>query len=135
MLSKVVMLLTETELRDWRNGLVAKGLKLSSSTTGSGRSFKAALALAAKRDRRITNSAAWKNGLKPLKAKGSNAPPRDNYYLPDATILAIVRECYVEDVDFGALIDVLAGTGVREMPGAEAVARRHAGRRHRKRRA
>jgi integrase len=70
--------------------------------------------LAAKRDRRISNAAAWKNGLKPLKAKGSNAPPRDNYYLPDATIRAIVRECYVEGDDFGALIDVLAGTGVRE---------------------
>ena len=113
MLAKVVMLLTETELRDWRNGLVAKGLKLSSANR-IGKSFKAALALAAKRDKRIANGAAWKNALKPLKAKGSNAPPRDNYYLPDAVILAIVRECYVEDSDFGALIDVLAGTGVRE---------------------
>ena len=113
LLSKVVMLLTETELRDWRNGMVAKGLKLSSANR-IGKSFKAALALAAKRDKRVTNSAAWKNALKPLKAKGSNAPPRDNYYLPDATILAVVRECYVEDADFGALIDVLAGTGVRE---------------------
>jgi hypothetical protein len=73
MLSKVVMLLTETELRDWRNGLVAKGLKLSRANR-TGKSFKAALALAAKRDKRITNSAAWKNGLKPLKAKGSNGP-------------------------------------------------------------
>ena len=114
MLSKVVMLLTETELRDWRNGLIAKGLKLSSANR-IGKSFKAALALAAKRDQRISNGIAWKNGLKPLKAKGSNAPPRDNYYLPDATILAIVRECYIEDSDFGALIDVLAGTGVREL--------------------
>jgi hypothetical protein len=113
MASKVAMLLTETELRDWRNGLVAKGLKLSSANR-IGKSFKAALALAAKRDKRITNAIAWKNGLKPLKAKGSNAPPRDNYYLPDATILAIVRESYVEDADFGALIETLAGTGVRE---------------------
>ena len=128
MLSKVVMLLTETELSDWRNGLIAKGLKLSSANR-IGKSFKAALALAAKRDQRISNGIAWKNGLKPLKAKGSNAPPRDNYYLPDATILAIVRECYVEDSDFGALIDVLAGTGVREIAGAEAVARGHTGRR------
>jgi integrase len=112
MLSKVVMLLTETELRDWRNGLIAKGLKLSSANR-IGKSFKAALALAAKRDKRITN-AAWKQGLKPLKGKTGNAPPRDNYYLPDVTILAIVRECHVEDADFGALIEVLAGTGVRE---------------------
>jgi hypothetical protein len=113
MLAKVVMLLTERELADWRNGLVAKGLKLS-TVNRVGKSFKAALSLAARRDKRITNGAAWKNGLKALKAKGSNAPPRDNYYLPDATILAMVRECYVEDADFGALIDVLAGTGVRE---------------------
>jgi len=114
MLSKVVVLLTEAELLNWRNGLVAKGLKLSSANR-VGKSFKAALALAAKRDKRIINSVAWQNGLKPLKAKGHNNPPRDNYYLPDATILAIVRECYHEDdPDFGALIDVLAGTGVRE---------------------
>jgi hypothetical protein len=113
MLSKVVMLLDETELRDWRNGLIAKGLKLSSANR-IGKSFKAALALAAKRDKRITDSAAWKNGLKPLRAKGSNNPPRDNFYLPDPTILAIVRECYVEDAEFGAIIEVLAGTGTRE---------------------
>ncbi|WP_409191046.1 hypothetical protein [Bradyrhizobium sp. RDM4] len=114
MLAKVVMLLTETELRDWRNGLIAKGLKLSSANR-IGKSFKAALALAAKRDRkRITNTGAWRDGLKPLKAKGGTLPPRDNYYLPDATILAIVRACHAEDSDFGALIEVLAGTGVRE---------------------
>jgi integrase len=113
MLSKVVMLLTETELRDWRNGLVAKGLKLSSANR-IGTLFKAALALAAKRDKRVSNSAAWKAALKPLKAKGSNNPPRDNYYLPDSNVRAIVRECYVEGDDFGALIDVLAGTGTRE---------------------
>lgn len=113
MLSKVVMLLTETDLLNWRNGLVVEGLKLSSANR-IGKSFKAALALAAKRDKRIANSIAWRNGLKPLKAKGGSNPPRDNYYLPDATIHHIVRESYVEDADFGALIDVLAGTGTRE---------------------
>ncbi|MCK1483410.1 site-specific integrase [Bradyrhizobium sp. 193] len=113
MLSKVVMLLTEIELLNWRDGLVAKGLKLSSANR-TGKSFKAALALAAKRDKRISNSAAWKTGLKPLKAKGGSNPPRDNYYLPDSDILDVVRECYVEDADFGALIDVLAVTGTRE---------------------
>ncbi|MET3988733.1 hypothetical protein ABID65_000359 [Bradyrhizobium sp. S3.9.2] len=114
MLAKVVMLLTETELRDWRNGLIAKGLKLSSANR-IGKSFKAALALAAKRDRkRISNTGAWRDGLKPLKGKGGTLPPRDNYYLPDATILALVRACASEDADFGALIETLAGTGVRE---------------------
>lgn len=113
LLAKPAMLLTETELASWRNSLVAKGLKLSSANR-IGKSFKAALALAAKRDKRITNGAAWKNGLKPLKQKGSNNPPRDNYYLPDVTIRALVRECYLEGDDFGVLIDVLAGTGTRE---------------------
>jgi integrase len=113
MLSKVVGLLTETELAAWRNGLVGKGLKLSSANR-IGKSFKAALALAAVRDKRITNSREWKNGLKPLKKKGDNAPPRDHYYLPDVTINAIVRESYVEGDDFGAMIDVLARTGTRE---------------------
>jgi integrase len=120
-LSKVVALLTESELLHWRNGMVAKGLKLSSANR-IGKSFKAALALAARRDKRIANVAAWKNGLKPLRATGCSNQPRDNYYLPDSTIRAIVRECYAveaeaEDsklVSFGALIDTLAGTGVRE---------------------
>ena len=112
MLEKVVMLLTETELAAWRNRLVADGLKLSSANRYA-KSFKAALALAAKRDnKRISNTAAWKNGLKPI--KGGNHPPRDNFYLPDGTILRIIQECYIEDADFGALIDVLAGTGSRE---------------------
>src|SRR5229473_2329439 len=71
---KLVMLLTETELLNWRNGLVVEGLKLSSANL-IGKSFKAALALAAKRDKRIINSAAWQNGLKPLKAKGHNNTP------------------------------------------------------------
>jgi integrase len=113
MLSKVVMLLTETELLNWRNGLVTKGLKLSSANR-IGKSFKAALALAAKRDKRIKNNIAWQNGLRPLKAKGGSNPPRDNYYQPDADIRDIVAECYVEDADFGMLIDVLAVTGTRE---------------------
>ncbi|MHC2530587.1 site-specific integrase [Bradyrhizobium diazoefficiens] len=111
MSEKLVMLLTEAELAAWRNGLVAGGLKLSSANR-YGKAFKAALALAAKRDKRITNSSAWKNALKPI--KGGNVPPRDNYFLPDVTIRDVVRESYVEDAEFGALIDVLAVTGSRE---------------------
>jgi len=109
MLSKVVMLLTETELANWRNGLIVEGLKLSSANR-VGKSFKAALALAAKRDKRITNTTGVEKRPQAAEGQRHNAPPRDNYYLPDATILAIVRECHVEEVDFGALIDVLAGT-------------------------
>ncbi|MET4034947.1 MULTISPECIES: hypothetical protein [unclassified Bradyrhizobium] len=116
MLSKVVALLGEVELSDWQKGLVAKGLKVSSANRLA-KSLKAALALAARRDpKRVTNKSAWKNGLKPLKVKGvSNKPPRDNYWRPDAVILAIVRECYrAEKPDYAALIETLAGTGARE---------------------
>jgi integrase len=113
MRSKVVALLSEAELSAWRDGLVTGGLKLSSANR-LGKSFKACLALAARRDARIGNSNAWKNGLKPLRAKGSNAPPRDNYYLADSAVLAIVRECHRDDPDFGALIEVMAVTGTRE---------------------
>ena len=52
--SKAVALLTERELRDWRAGLVRKGLKPSSADR-IGRALKAALALAASGDKRITN--------------------------------------------------------------------------------
>lgn len=63
--SKAVALLTERELRDWRAGLVKAGLRPSSADR-IGRSLKAALALASRSDKRITNAAAWKNGLKKL---------------------------------------------------------------------
>jgi integrase len=112
LLDKVVALLTETELTAWRNGLVAtKGLKPASANRYA-KAFCAALALAAKRDKRIGNAAAWKNGLKPI--KGGNVATRDNFYLSDAVIRAIVAESYIEDADFGALVDVMAVTGVRE---------------------
>ena len=112
MKSKVVALLTEAELTAWRNKLIADGLKPSSVNRYS-KSLKAALSLAAKRDKRISNGAAWKSGLKAK--KGANQPSRDNYYLPDTVILAIVGECYIEDADFGALIDTLATSGAREL--------------------
>ena len=91
--------------------MVAGGLKLSSANR-IGKSFKAALALAAKHDKRVTNC--MEERLEAAEGEGQQRPADDNYYLPDATIRAIVRECYVEGDDFGALIDVLAGTGVRE---------------------
>ncbi|SHG08350.1 tyrosine-type recombinase/integrase [Bradyrhizobium erythrophlei] len=107
--SKAVALLTERELRDWRAGLVKKGLKPSSADR-IGRSFKAALALAARNDKRIANSSAWKNGLRKL----ADSEVARNVILPDQTVAALVGGSYDEDQDFGALIDVLAETGARE---------------------
>lgn len=107
--SKAVALLTERELREWRAGLLKKELKPSSADR-IGRSLKAALALAARNDKRITNAAAWKNGLKKL----PDSEVARNVILPDHTVAALVSGSYKEDADFGLLIDVLAETGARE---------------------
>jgi integrase len=113
MLARLVGDLTKEELEGWRDALVDKGLTWNSANR-YGKSLKAALALAARRDKRILNTAAWKEGLKPRKVKGNNAPPRDHFYLPDAVINAIARESRLEGEDFGALIETLAATGTRE---------------------
>ncbi|MEH2475680.1 integrase [Nitrobacteraceae bacterium AZCC 2161] len=107
--SKAVALVTERELRDWRAGLIKKGLKPASADRYA-RAFKAALALAASNDKRITNVAAWKNGLKKL----PDSEVARNVILPDHTVAALVTGSYDEDADFGLLIDVLAETGARE---------------------
>ncbi|WP_354263751.1 site-specific integrase [Bradyrhizobium sp. GM2.2] len=107
--SKAVALLTERELRDWRAGLVKKELKPSSADR-IGRSLKAALALAARHDKRITNAGTWTNGLKKL----PDSEVARNVILPDDTVSALVSGSYDEDSDFGLLIDVLAETGARE---------------------
>ncbi len=82
--SKAVALLTERELRDWRAGLVKKGLKPSSADR-IGRSLKAALALAARNDKRISNASAWKNGLKKL----PDSEIARNVIQPDAVTLNV----------------------------------------------
>lgn len=107
--SKAVALLTERELREWRAGLVKAGLKPSSADR-IGRSLKAAMALAARNDKRIGNAAAWKNGLKKL----PDSEVARNVILPDQTVTALVSGSYDEDRDFGLLIDTLAETGARE---------------------
>jgi site-specific recombinase XerD len=109
MKSKAVALLTERELRDWRAGLLKKELKPSSADR-IGRALKAALALAARNDKRITNEAAWKNALKKL----PDSEVARNVILPDHIVAALVSGSYDEECDFGLLIDVLAETGARE---------------------
>ncbi|MGY4317223.1 tyrosine-type recombinase/integrase [Bradyrhizobium sp. JR3.5] len=107
--SKTVALLTERELRDWRAGLVKDGLKRSSADRIA-RSLKAALALAARNDKRIGNAAAWKNGLKKL----PDSEVARNVILPDQTVISLVRGSYEIGHDYGILIDALAETGARE---------------------
>jgi integrase len=107
--SKAVALLTERELRDWRSGLIKKGLKASSADRIA-RSFKAALALAASNDKRIANAAAWKSALKKL----PDSEAARNVILPDQTVAALVGGSYEYSHGYGVLIDTLAETGARE---------------------
>jgi integrase len=107
--TKAVALLTERELRDWRAGLVRKGLKPSSADRIA-RSLKAALALAARNDKRVGNASTWKDGLKKL----PDSEVARNVILPDHTVRELVGRSYDEDGGFGLLIDVLAETGARE---------------------
>ncbi|MGM4959842.1 site-specific integrase [Bradyrhizobium sp. 604_D8_N2_3] len=113
-----VALLVDTELRDWRDGLSAKGLKAASVNRIIG-SMKSALNLAAMRDKRIGNLTAWKHGLERLSGnRDDDETVRDNYVLGNATVEAIVHGCYEEGRDggdaFGELMQVLAETGTRE---------------------
>jgi integrase len=108
--TKPVTLLISKELSNWRNGLVESGLAPGSADR-IGRSFKAALNLAAKGDKRIRNTAEWRDALSRL--KGSNKA-RDNVILADATVQALVRELYQEGFLVGLWGDLLAETGCRE---------------------
>jgi integrase len=107
--AKPVALLTEKELRTWRNGIVKRGLKPASADRVA-RVLKAALNLAAADDPRIVNVRAWANGLKRL-PDGETAR---NVILPDETVCAVVRTSYEVDHQLGLWIETLAGTGARE---------------------
>jgi integrase len=110
MLSKSVALLTEKELRTWRNGMVAGGLAPASADR-IGRSMKATLNLAARNDKRITNAGEWRAALSRL--KGSNRT-RDNIILTDDQVKELVREVHATHFLRGLWCDVLAETGARE---------------------
>jgi integrase len=107
--AKVVGTLTAKELRDWRNGLVKRGLEPASADR-IGRSLKAALNHAASNDPRIANAQAWRDGLKKL----PDSETARNVILPDATVQAIVRGAYEADHAVGVFIETLANTGCRE---------------------
>jgi integrase len=110
MLGKAVALLTEKELRGWRNGLVKRGLKPASSDRVA-RVLKACLNLCASDDPRIVNTNAWKNGLKRM----PDAESARNIILDDATVRAVIAACHaVGDDGFGTFIEALAATGARE---------------------
>jgi integrase len=107
-LSKPVALLGATELRKWRDSLLAKGLAAGTvNRTKTG--LRAALELAAAHDPRISNQRAWKIGLAAL----PDAHRARNVILDDATVRRIVAAAYAHDRALGLMTEVAALTGAR----------------------
>jgi integrase len=106
-LSKPVALLTATELKKWRDGLL--GTMAPSTINRLCRCLGAALEQAAQHDKRVQNRDAWKTGLAGL----PNAQEARNVVLSDEKVLEFVATAYVADHQLGLLTDILANTGAR----------------------
>jgi integrase len=106
--TKAVALLGARELRQWRDGLVKRGLAPASADR-TARALKAALTLAATDDPRITNATAWRTGL----ARLPNTEVARNVILPDDAVRAVVVAAYEIDPAFGLLVETAAVTGAR----------------------
>src|SRR5499427_8599502 len=107
-LNKPVALLGATELRKWRDSLLAKGLApgtVNRTKTG----LRAALELAAAHDPRIGNERAWRRGLAAL----PDSHVARNIILTDEEVRRIVAAAYERDRALGVLAEVAAVTGAR----------------------
>jgi integrase len=107
--AKPVGLLTARELAAWRDGLIADGMK-SATVVRLCKATKAALNLAARRDRRITNRNEWRDGLSGV---AEHYVSRNPQRLDDAKVFAVVAAAYAVDRAFGLYIEVAAQTGAR----------------------
>jgi len=108
MASKPVALLRSIEMHKWRDGLIAKGLSRA-SVNRVRTCLRAALTLAAKRDKRISNRHVWEDDLEAL----PNATTERNVILPDATVGKLIATAYAHDPKLGLLCDVVSTTGAR----------------------
>ena len=106
-LSKPVGMLTPTELRHCRDGLLAT--REPSSVTRICKAFKACLNLAAAHDSRITNASAWKIGLAAL----PDAQVARHIGLPERDIRALVSAGHIIGPELGLWIETAATTGAR----------------------
>jgi integrase len=107
LLSKPVALLSQRELRTWRDGLLDT-LK-PSSVNRLIKVLATALTQAAEHDHRIKNQKAWAIGLAVLP---DTHTPR-NVVLSDAKVREFVSAAYAHDPALGLLVDTLAVTGAR----------------------
>jgi len=108
MASKPVALLRSIEMHKWRDGLIAKGLSRASINRVR-TCVRAALTLAAKRDRRIVNRHVWEDDLEAL----PNATMARNVVLPDDVVGKLIATAYTHDPKLGLLCDVVSTTGAR----------------------
>ena len=107
LLSKPVALLTATELKKWRDGLL--GTMAPSTINRLCRCLCAALEQAAQHDKRIQNRDAWEIGLAGL----PNAQEVRNVVISDDKVRELIAAAYRLDHQFGLLTDTLAITGAR----------------------
>jgi integrase len=107
LLSKPVALLTATELKKWRDGLL--GTMAPSTINRLCRCLGAALEQAAQHDKRIQNRDAWETGLAGL----PNAQEVRNVIISDDKVREFIAAAYCLDHQFGLLTDTLAITGAR----------------------
>jgi integrase len=109
LLQRPVSLLVMRELRRWRDGELARGLK-PGTVTRTAAALKAALNYAAAQDPSITNRSAWTIGLASLP---DSHVARTNAVLSDTEVRAVVAACYADSERLGLLAEVLAVTGAR----------------------
>jgi integrase len=109
LVSKPVGLLTARELAAWRDRLLADGVK-SATVVRLMKSAKAALNLSARRDPRIQNTAAWRDGLGGI---AEDFASRNVQRLDDDQANAVIAAAYAIDPAFGLYVETAAVTGAR----------------------
>ncbi len=108
--AKFVGGLTERDLQRVRDGMITKGLARD-TVNRTGRAFKAALSLAARRDTRIHNVLAWRFGLAAL----PDASVARNVILADDKVRELVGAAYAADGAFGLLVEVAREMDLEEI--------------------
>src|SRR6185369_3675366 len=107
LLERPVALLGSRELRRWRDSLIKKLAPATVNRTVTG--LKAALALAAEHDERITNRRAWESGL----ASIPDAEQSRNVILSTTEVRQMIIAARNQSPELGLMIEVAALTGAR----------------------
>jgi integrase len=107
LLNKPIAVTTSAEWKNWRDSLL--DVMARSTINRLIACVRAALAEAARHDKRIQNREAWEVGLAGL----PNAQRARNIVLSDDTVRAFISAAYEVDNKFGLLTETLAVTGTR----------------------